>query len=129
MNPKMVRSIVQAMIALAKMGVQIFVTTHDYFVQQEFNMLKVYPELCPDNLDIRFLSLYRDESQELKCEMEPTASDLRNNAIMQEFDAMYDREQRGIYGNWRKNQKAWISSSVEKNSGKESKECGVRAAI
>ncbi len=25
--------IVQAMVALAKMGVQIFVTTHDYFVQ------------------------------------------------------------------------------------------------
>lgn len=99
MNPKMVRPIVQAMVALAKMGVQIFVTTHDYFVQQEFNMLKVYPELCPDNLDIRFLSLYRDESQELKCEMEQAASDLKNNAIMQEFDAMYDREQRVIYGN------------------------------
>lgn len=98
MNPKMVRPIVQALVALAKMGVQIFVTTHDYFVQQEFNMLKVYPELCPDNLDIRFLSLYRDESRELKCEMKPTASDLKNNAIMQEFDAMYDREQRVIYG-------------------------------
>ena len=62
-------------------------------------MLKVYPELCPDNLDIRFLSLYRDESQELKWEMEGTVSDLKNNAIMQEFDAMYDREQRVIYGN------------------------------
>lgn len=100
MNPKMVRPIVQAMVALARMGVQIFVTTHDYFVQQEFNMLKVYPELCPDNLDIRFLSLYReDESQELKWEMEQAASDLKHNAIMQEFDAMYDREQRVIYGN------------------------------
>lgn len=53
-------------------------------------MLKVYPELCPDNLDICFLSLYRDGAQELKCEMEPTASDLKNNTIMQEFDAMYE---------------------------------------
>lgn len=100
MNPRMVRPIVQALVALARMGVQIFVTTHDYFVQQEFNMLKVYPELCPDNLDIRFLSLYREEeSQELKWEMAGTASDLKHNAIMQEFDAMYDREQRVIYGN------------------------------
>ena len=41
MNPKMIRPIVQALVALAKMGVQIFVTTHDYFVQQEFNMLTV----------------------------------------------------------------------------------------
>lgn len=99
MNPKMIRPIVQAIVALAKMGVQIFVTTHDYFVQQEFNMLTVYPELNPDKLDIRFMSLYKDaETNELKYEMKNTASDLENNAIMQEFDAMYDREQRVIYG-------------------------------
>ena len=39
MNPKMIRPIVQALTALAKMGVQIFVTTHDYFVQQEFDAM------------------------------------------------------------------------------------------
>ncbi len=99
MNPKMIRPLVQAMVALAKMGVQIFVTTHDYFVQQEFNMLSIYPELNPDNLDICFMSLYKDEAtNELKYEMKNTASDLENNAIMQEFDAMYDREQKVIYG-------------------------------
>lgn len=31
--------------------------------------------------------------------MTHSASDLAHNAIMQEFDAMYDREQRIIYGN------------------------------
>lgn len=99
MNPKMIRPIVQAMVALAKMGVQIFVTTHDYFVQQEFNMLTVYPEICPEGMDIRFLSLYREpETLELKYEMKKTASDLENNAIMQEFDAVYEREQKIIYG-------------------------------
>ena len=99
MNPKMVRPIVQALVTLAKMGVQVFVTTHDYFVQQEFNMLTVYPELNPEQLDIRFMSLYRDEQAgDVKIELEKTASDLKNNAIMQEFDAMYDREQRIIYG-------------------------------
>ena len=100
MNPRMIRPIVQALTVLAKMGVQIFVTTHDYFVQQEFNMLTVYPELNRDNLDIRFLSLYREkDSNMIKYEMEATASELKNNAIMQEFDAMYDREQKIIYGN------------------------------
>ena len=99
MNPKMIRPIVQALVTLAKMGVQIFVTTHDYFVQQEFNMLTVYPELNSEHLDIRFMSLYRDEqTNDVKFEMEKTASDLKYNAIMQEFDAMYDREQRIIYG-------------------------------
>lgn len=99
MNPKTIRPIVQALVALAKMGVQIFVTTHDYFVQQEFNMLTVYPELNPEGLDIRFMSLYRDgEMNDVKYELEKTASDLKHNAIMQEFDAMYDREQEFIYG-------------------------------
>lgn len=98
MNPKMIRPIVQALTVLAKMGVQVFVTTHDYFVQQEFNILTVYPELNTDHLDIRFMSLYRDrETNKIKYEMEQTASDLKNNAIMEEFDAMYDREQRIIY--------------------------------
>ena len=100
MNPKMIRPIVQALVALAKMGVQIFVTTHDYFVQQEFNMLTVYPELNPEQLDIRFLSLYKNPAtEEIGYETERTASDLKHNAIMQEFDALYDREQRIIYGN------------------------------
>ncbi len=99
MNPKTIRPIVQALVALAKMGVQIFVTTHDYFVQQEFNMLTVYPELNPECLDIRFMSLYRDgEMNDVKYELEKTASDLKHNAIMQEFDATYDREQEFIYG-------------------------------
>ena len=81
MNPKTIRPIVQALVALAKMGVQIFVTTHDYFVQQEFNMLTVYPELNPERLDIRFMSLYRDgEMNDVKYELEKTASDLKHNA-------------------------------------------------
>lgn len=70
MNPKMIRPIVQAIAELAKMGVQVFVTTHDYFVQQEFNFLAEYPEINDKNLDIRFMSLYRDEdTNELRYEM------------------------------------------------------------
>ena len=63
-------------------------------------MLTVYPELNPECLDIRFMSLYRDgEMNDVKYELEKTASDLKHNAIMQEFDAMYDREKTEfIYG-------------------------------
>lgn len=99
MNPKMIQPIVQALIALAQMGVQIFVSTHDYFIQQEFNMVASYPELNPHNLDIRFVSLYKnEETHNIEFEMQGSASDLVHNAIMEEFDAMYDREQRIIYG-------------------------------
>ena len=97
MNPKMIRPIVQTIIVLAQMGVQIFVSTHDYFIQQEFNMASVYSELNPKNMDIRFISLFRDDkTHDVKYEMKNTASDLKHNAIMQEFDAMYDRAQRII---------------------------------
>ena len=99
MNPKMIRPIVQVMVALAQMGVQIFVSTHDYFIQQEFNMVASYPELNPQKLDIKFISLFRNEkTRDVHYEMKNSASDLEHNAIMQEFDAMYDREQGIIYG-------------------------------
>lgn len=46
------------------------------------------------------MSLFRDEDTgNVRFELEKMASDLKHNAIMQEFDAMYDREQRIIYGN------------------------------
>ncbi len=99
MNPKMIRPIVQAIVELAKMGVQVFVTTHDYFVQQEFNLLNTYPETNDGNLDIKFLSLYyENDSQKLAYEMKKNMSDFKRNAIMEEFDLLYDREQRIIYG-------------------------------
>ncbi len=32
MNPKMMQYLAEAIVELAKMGVQVFITTHDYFV-------------------------------------------------------------------------------------------------
>ena len=83
MNPKMIRPLVQAMIVLAQRGVQIFVSTYDYFVQQEFNMVAAYPELNPKKLDLRFISLYRDEkTKNVHYEMGNLASSLEHNTIM-----------------------------------------------
>lgn len=52
-------------------------------------MIAAYPELNPKKLDIRFLSLFRDENtRDVQYEMKNSASDLEHNAIMQEFDAI-----------------------------------------
>ena len=95
MNPKMIRPLVDAIIELAKMGVQVFVTTHDYFVQQCFNMAAMYPSL-PKNVEnaiiYNFLSLYKEEDC-LQYEQKEYLSDLTHNAVMEEFDSLYDREQ------------------------------------
>lgn len=100
MNPKMIRPLVEAIIELAKMGVQVFVTTHDYFLQQYFNMYMAYPEIKPSDLDIRFVSLYEQDGK-IALESGETIADLDHNTIMEEFDAIYNREQGIIYDRFR----------------------------
>ena len=99
MNPKMIRPLVETLMQLARLGVQVFVTTHDYFLQQYFNLAAAYPAANPDNLDIRFISLYRsDDKDAVQFESASLVSDLEHNTIMEEFDEIYNREQGFIYG-------------------------------
>lgn len=99
MNPKMIKPMVDAIIELSKMGVQVFVTTHDYFVQQCFNMAAMYPpaQMKAAALTYHFMSLYKTE-QGVVCESAERLSDLKHNAVMEEFDQLYDREQELLYG-------------------------------
>ena len=92
MNPRMIRPIVEAVLELSKMGVQVFVATHNYFVQQCFNLVASYPKASKNKLDIRFISLYKDGDQ-IHLENKTSLSDLSNNLIMNEFDELYNREQ------------------------------------
>ena len=96
MNPKMIPPLVAAIIELAKMGVQVFVTTHDYFVQQEFNLIAEYQKTNGKRLDINFISLYR-ENEILQYESAKNISGLIHNPIMDEFDNLYNREQGLFY--------------------------------
>lgn len=100
MNPKMIEPIVQALVVLASMGVQVFIATHDYFVQQCFSMISEYNtnQLTQENIDVKFISFYK-ENDNILFESGPTLVDLEHNAIMQEFDHLYDREQRLFYEN------------------------------
>ena len=98
MNPKMIGPLVEAVMELAKMGVQVFITTHDYFIQQYFNMYMAFPETNPSNIDIRFMSLFKnDKSDAINSESASVLSDLEHNTIMEEFDEIYNREQGIIY--------------------------------
>ncbi len=94
MNPKMIRHMTEALVELSKMGVQIFVTTHSYFVQQCFNLIASYPKANKSKIDIKFISLYREaETNNLIAETAKSVNDLQNNSIMEEFDGIYNREQ------------------------------------
>ena len=98
MNPKIIGPTINAIIELAKMGVQVFVTTHDYFVQQGFNLAASYPQTNRNNLDISFISLYHQDNL-IRHERAETLHELANNPVMQEFDDLYSREQEILNGN------------------------------
>lgn len=100
MNPKMIRPLTEALIELAKMGVQIFITTHDYFVLQAFNLDAAYTNESrrDSKLEYEFISLNRNIDGKIECECAADLSGITHNAIMEEFDAIYDREQGLIYG-------------------------------
>jgi len=98
MNPKMIKPIAEAIFELAKMGVQVFITTHDYFVQQSFNLIASYPKANKNKLNINFISLYQEDGT-LRYECAHTLAGLSRNLIMEQFDALYDREQEMLYEN------------------------------
>lgn len=94
MNPKMILPIASALCELADMGVQVFVATHSYFVQQAFELQK--RQRKGNASDIKFFSLYREE-QGIAVDSADFVNELEHNAIMEEFDAVYDREQELFY--------------------------------
>ncbi len=92
LHPRLIRPTVAALVELARLGAQIFVSTHNYFVQQEFNFAAVYPPPKKKNVKIRFYSLYRDDAKTTQIAEAGRVSELEPNAIMEEFDELYRRE-------------------------------------
>ena len=108
MNPRMAQTLVNALIAVAGAGVQVFVTTHDFFVQQYFGLASTYKEKYgadAGKLDLRFFSLYRETVERdgrpdsvIKIESAARLVDLKHNAVTEENDVLGDREMGLIYG-------------------------------
>lgn len=96
MNPKMIQPMVDAIIELAKLGVQVFVTTHNYFIQQCFSLAAMYPAKDSPSLKYNFISLYKTDSG-VETESASSLIELSHNVIMEEFDQLYDREQGLLY--------------------------------
>ena len=85
LNPMYVPVIIQLLLELARSGVQIFVSTHDYFIAKYLDVKKEDKDM------VRFLSLYKTE-EGVKCEAENSFSLLNHNSIMDTFIALYEEE-------------------------------------
>lgn len=93
MNPKMIYHVANSLAELSRMGVQVFITTHSYFIQQTFNLMSCYPTEGKESIKIKFISLFRDNDNHIAFESGSNLDDIQHNAIMEEFDSLYDREQ------------------------------------
>ncbi len=84
-NPKHIPTIVDMLLELQRNGVQIFISTHDYFLAKYFEVKKL------DTDEIEYFSLYNDAGV-VDCEKNANFRMLKKNDIMDTFMNLYEEE-------------------------------------
>lgn len=88
LNPKLFSTVVEVLLELQRMGIQIFIATHDYAVLKEFDLQKTEGD------KLVFHSLYHRDDGEIASRTVDTYLNIHPNAIAEAFDDLYDREVR-----------------------------------
>ena len=91
LNPRLIRHVALFLRELAKLGIQVFVSTHDYLLVGELSMAAEY-RTVPD-VPIRFLAMSRKGDGPVHVQTGDTLADLQDNPILDEFAEHYQREQ------------------------------------
>ncbi len=86
LNPKLFGPLMEILLELQRMGVQIFLATHDYVILKELDLRK------KDSDQVLFHSLYRAEDGEIACHSTDKYLDIHPNAIADTFTDLYERE-------------------------------------
>ena len=87
LNPKLFGPLMDILLELHRMGVQVFVATHDYVILKELDLRK------HDEDKILFHSLFRDdESEGIQCHSTSEFLDIHPNAIQDTFLDLFDRD-------------------------------------
>ena len=91
LNPQLSQMVVQILLELQRMGVQIFIATHDYVLLKEF-------ELATTEADnVRYHTLYKDDEGVVRHAATDDLGNLYPNAIDETFGRILDDEiRRGI---------------------------------
>ena len=88
LNPKHIPTIVDMLLLLQREGVQIFVSTHDYFLAKYFDVRK------QESDQVMYHSLYKNSEKKVVVEQNPHFKDLENNTILDTFLKLYREEMR-----------------------------------
>lgn len=92
LNPSLMGQVVEVILELQRLGVQVFLSTHNYVVLKEFDLRKTKKD------QIRYVSLYRGENGVVSNSTDRYA-DIEPNAIADTFTKLYDEEvRRGLGG-------------------------------
>ncbi len=87
LNPKLYGVVIDVLLELQRIGVQIFLATHDYVILKELDLQALEGD------KVAFHSLYRsEETGEIACHTTGKFLEIHPNAIMEAFDSVYDRE-------------------------------------
>ncbi len=94
LNPGLFGVLVEILLELQRLGVQIFLATHDYVILKEFDLQ------MKDRDTVLFHALYHDaKDKELHCHTADRYLDIHPNAIAEAFADLYDREVERSLGN------------------------------
>ena len=87
LNPKLYGVVIEVLLELQRIGVQVFLATHDYVILREIDLR------AKEDDKMAFHSLHRSpETREIACHTTDKFSEIHPNAIMEAFDSIYDRE-------------------------------------
>lgn len=89
LNPRLMNTVVEILVELQRMGVQIFLTTHDYVILKEFDL-----QAKPED-EILYHSLYRDQvsgSGDIQVASTNDYLNISPNTIDDTFGDIVDRE-------------------------------------
>ena len=87
LNPKLMRVVVEILLELQRLGVQVFLATHDYVLLKEFDLQMTEPD------KVLFHSLYRDaETGEIAVNSTDDYLWIEPNAIDEAFANLVDRD-------------------------------------
>ncbi len=89
LNPKLFGRLIEILLELQRMGVQVFLATHDYVILKELDLRKAPTD------EMLFHSLYRDsDTGEIQCRSTSEYLQIHPNAIADTFADLYNREVR-----------------------------------
>jgi ABC-type ATPase involved in cell division len=86
LNPSLMGEVVEVILELQRLGVQIFLTTHNYVLLKEFDLRKQKGDA------IRFISLFRDSSGGVVGQWSDIFRGVDPNAISATFADLYQRD-------------------------------------